>query len=302
MKDAKSMYLGGDIVEAVSCNFESSRQLGLVCPFCREAVYLRGQTEREVNGRKQIVSPAFCHYSRKLDDLDCERRSITLEGREQIDRIKAEKRGQRLKLYNDRLWEMISSSFIFRDSEYHGTLQECIESAESWAKRSFGSKGFKTIQEDMALSLKRNWKLDELESRIHRSSVPRIEEITILLFEGNREKATCAAIAFSPSEEEATVWVKCLDRSAKTMRSPQKHREIYKEVLGFLASNTSKLVLRQLIGMSIANTFTANAITESSTVSTSNCFNHLLSILYSVSWEAQINKFLASPCDMRVAV
>lgn len=109
MKDAKSMYRGGDIVEARHCDFDSSRLLGLVCPFCNEAVYLRAGTSRIGKNKMVLVNPAFCHYPGSAEDLDCERRSISGEGREEIERIKAEKRGQRLELYNKHLWDMIAS-------------------------------------------------------------------------------------------------------------------------------------------------------------------------------------------------
>jgi len=110
MKDAKSMYRGGDIVEACHCDFSSSRLLGLVCPFCNEAVYLRSGTTQKRNDKQVILNPCFSHYPGKSEELDCERRSISAEGRAIVERIKAEKRGQRLELYNKHLWDMLTTA------------------------------------------------------------------------------------------------------------------------------------------------------------------------------------------------
>ncbi len=113
MKDAKSIYRGGDIVDASDCDFESSRKLGLICPFCSEAVYLRSGGLRHFNGESTIFTPSFCHYPNSLKNVDtsvdCERRSTTPDGIREIEKIKSEKRNQRLELYNLHLWSMIVS-------------------------------------------------------------------------------------------------------------------------------------------------------------------------------------------------
>lgn len=110
MKDAKSIYLGGDIVAAEDCDYESYRSLGLTCPFCNEAVFLRTAFFRKGVEKDTEVNPHFVHFPSSLakNGADCERRSLSKEGRAEIERIKVEARNQRLKLYNDRLWDMFS--------------------------------------------------------------------------------------------------------------------------------------------------------------------------------------------------
>jgi hypothetical protein len=135
MKDAKSMYRGGDVVEAKHCDFDSSRLLGLVCPFCNEAVYLRAGTSRIGKNRTSLVNPSFCHYPGSAEDLDCERRSISAEGRETIEQIKAEKRGQRLGLYNKHLWDMIGTRSSYKSK--HPKNSKAVNLFTESQKQSF---------------------------------------------------------------------------------------------------------------------------------------------------------------------
>lgn len=109
MLEAKSMYFGGEIIAAAECDYQTSRELGLTCPFCNSAVFLRSESVREVKGRIQLVRPYFAHYpSGDANNLDCEKRSRTKQGKEKIEQIKIQARNQRLNLYNAHLWEIFS--------------------------------------------------------------------------------------------------------------------------------------------------------------------------------------------------
>lgn len=111
MLEAKSMYFGGEIINASDCNYKSTRELGIVCPFCSSAVFLRSHSTREVKGKIQLIRPYFAHYpTGNADNFDCEKRSHSKQGRERIEQIKIQARNQRLKLYNAHLWEMIAES------------------------------------------------------------------------------------------------------------------------------------------------------------------------------------------------
>lgn len=101
MLEAKSIYLGGNIVLANECNYESHKKLGLVCAFCSEPVFL-------VKSSSGQFSDHFKHY-RVIDivNKDCENRAISRHGREIIKQIKSENRKQRLVLFNRHLFEMI---------------------------------------------------------------------------------------------------------------------------------------------------------------------------------------------------
>ena len=109
MEDAKSMYHGGELVSALDCDFESYRELGLLCPFCNEPVYLCGETVRQSSRTHKLsyIRPHFKHFPGGDPlDFDCEKRAISAEGKRYLDAIRAERRGQRLELFNRYFLEM----------------------------------------------------------------------------------------------------------------------------------------------------------------------------------------------------
>jgi len=53
MDTAKAMYKGGKIIHANECDSSSYKNLGLLCRFCNQEVYLR-------NG--DIRKPYFAHF------------------------------------------------------------------------------------------------------------------------------------------------------------------------------------------------------------------------------------------------
>jgi hypothetical protein len=102
MKVAKSIYLGGNLVEAKTADYTSSKNLGLVCPFCQNAVFWR---QSYIRGELKI-SASFVHYKAKMGDT-CELRSMTKEGKQQLEQLEIESRNQRLALFQNHLWELI---------------------------------------------------------------------------------------------------------------------------------------------------------------------------------------------------
>ena len=115
MEDAKSMYHGGELVSALDCDFESYRELGLLCPFCNEPVYLCGETVRQSSRTHKLsyIRPHFKHFpGGDPMDFDCEKRAISAEGKRYLDAIRAERRGQRLELFNRYLWEMFTDGLV----------------------------------------------------------------------------------------------------------------------------------------------------------------------------------------------
>lgn len=119
MKEAISIYLGGQVIDAADCNYESAKNLGLKCPFCDSAVFLRSHSVRRIKGKDKIFGAYFSHYScGNGESLECEKRSISKQGKEQIERIKIERRNQRLQLYNRFLWDMIADDIGFKPKHF----------------------------------------------------------------------------------------------------------------------------------------------------------------------------------------
>ncbi len=122
MEKAKSIYLGGDIISAIDCDYESSRNLGLKCPFCDEAVYfregtIRNQTLRNGKKKEQIIHPLFAHYPNSDDLVICDNRALTKEGTEILNKLIIESKNQRLKLYNDHLWNIIINGLNLNEKD-----------------------------------------------------------------------------------------------------------------------------------------------------------------------------------------
>jgi hypothetical protein len=112
MKEAKSIYKGGEIVYASECDYESAKKLGIVCPFCNEPLFWRDEFARLAPKTKDIVivDSHFAHYA-NVDGSICEKRSLTPEGRQFIEEINSTNRGQRLLLFERYFLRMVSESW-----------------------------------------------------------------------------------------------------------------------------------------------------------------------------------------------
>lgn len=101
------------MVDANACDYESSRKLGLVCPFCSQAVFLRRGSEYDRSNKRIAISPAFSHYkSGEILPDDCELRSVRKDGEEYLKSLEIQSRNQRIDLYNKRLWDVIKAEVV----------------------------------------------------------------------------------------------------------------------------------------------------------------------------------------------
>lgn len=121
MRYSVAIYRAGIVVDVNHCDYDSDRELGLTCPFCREAVFLRaGNThQRRPAGSEEAktvdVPPVFCHYP-GVEGRECELRAARPDGQNYIERLTIECRNQRLALYNKHLWEMMQQSWGLKRS------------------------------------------------------------------------------------------------------------------------------------------------------------------------------------------
>jgi phage-related protein len=135
MKESKSLYLGGAIVFAADCDYQSSKKLGLICPYCSEAVFLRSGSVRETTLRNkqkatQTINPTFAHYNGSLTSMECENRATTKEGKERIRAIIIESHNQRLELFNKRLWDLIKNDRNIREKKLLRRIKTCLTHQE----------------------------------------------------------------------------------------------------------------------------------------------------------------------------
>jgi len=106
MRFAYSIYWGGAIIDAEQCDYTSSRELGLHCPFCNEAVFWRtAHTRTMPDGSTQHIDPSFVHYPGL--GVDCELRAKRPEGEAYIHALEVKARNQRLILFNKHFIDII---------------------------------------------------------------------------------------------------------------------------------------------------------------------------------------------------
>lgn len=106
MQYAAAMKYGGELVEAVKCDYDSFKQLVPLCPECKEPVYLRAGCDRKSSKGKEYKIPKhWSHFAGKTPEqvAACENR---VNGYTEKDkqRIAAQARGQRLKLLQRWFW------------------------------------------------------------------------------------------------------------------------------------------------------------------------------------------------------
>lgn len=104
MKIARSLYLLGEIISADKGDYTVCKRFHLVCPLCRSAVFWRAGYTKKINEKLISVAPAFCHYSDP--ENDCENKIKQPDSQKLIEAIKVVSKGQRLKIYNERLWQL----------------------------------------------------------------------------------------------------------------------------------------------------------------------------------------------------
>jgi hypothetical protein len=137
MQLALSIRYGGQFVDAGECDYNSFRDLGLLCPICRKTVYLVAATRRESHYRqgkdnkvsvvKEASVPAhFCHHpdTNKESVEACENRASKITVTQRL-AAESKARGQRQRAFMAHFWKIIQSSARIIDFE------DCCEAVKS---------------------------------------------------------------------------------------------------------------------------------------------------------------------------
>ena len=118
MRYAFSIYWGGTVVDALDCDYESSRELGLHCPFCNEALFYRAGYHRIMPDQScQQVAPSFAHYPNL--GKECELRATRPEGQTYLQQLEIQSHNQRLGLYNKHFVDIIRQSIEISNEHTH---------------------------------------------------------------------------------------------------------------------------------------------------------------------------------------
>jgi len=116
MRFAYSIYWGGTVVDAIHCDYQSSRELGLHCPFCNEALFFKAAHTRTMpDGSHQQVAASFAHYPGV--GLDCELRAKRPEGEKHIQQLEINSRNQRLILFNKHFIRILRHHIAIEDEQ-----------------------------------------------------------------------------------------------------------------------------------------------------------------------------------------
>jgi len=129
MKSASAMKYGGELVDAVDCDYDSFKELIPLCPNCKEPVFLRTGGQREsVKGKAYQIGPHWSHFKgiSKEQVAGCE---LRVNGYTEQDRAKiaAQARGQRLKLLQRWFWQVfkdnLTTTFRIPKSEIEANFE-----------------------------------------------------------------------------------------------------------------------------------------------------------------------------------
>lgn len=225
MKTCLSTYMLGREVEATEIeaaiaegSFTLERvaaDLGLRCPLCDEAVKFRPGAERNLaTGKSTAVSPFFYHHRSVPETIECDRRILTVEGREKMKVIQRQYVQQRLKLYNEVLWQMAAAD--------RNASKELL----SRTKREFGAKWC----EDTARAVRRTW--GKQLSRLHGI----LEENSMELLTSTESLAI--APDGSPSKNPL-IWEESQKQAAYFgLIDLKAHLVVCHEIIDFLAART----------------------------------------------------------------
>ena len=124
MKYASAMKYGGELVNAIECDYDSFKQLVPLCPECKEPVYLRAGGDRKSSkGKPYKIGAHWCHFKGVSDEqvASCESR-VNGYSEKDKQRIASKARGQRLKLLQRWMGRIIDRNF--HESCYGGIFED----------------------------------------------------------------------------------------------------------------------------------------------------------------------------------
>jgi hypothetical protein len=256
MITASSIRYGGLLVDASECSYESFKQLGLLCPICKRPVFLVQEACREAHTRKlktgistavkeSSVPAHFSHFQdvSKEEIEQCELKSSKIT---QVQRevIASKARGQRLKVLQRRLWQMLKTSFRLFYSEGTDELLQNYFLEASYMNEMRSKAYLEKLIESCAVSIAHPTNLQVVKSS----------------FSQGCTKWSAIAEAYpkqqSPIYEGFRNW-------PKSILDLRMHEAICLEVLDFLCTKMQRPILNKLIAYSIFNFMGSNAIFSS---------------------------------------
>lgn len=222
MKYASSIYQGGSLINADDADYDTYKQLGCICPFCKEALHLvRSHIRKGTH-----IPTAWRHYKWSPASEVCEKRAISSVGRNELKQFSPVAQKQRLALFERRLWEIYTM-----DKSYPKQFR-------SWVKNHLGEKVFAEV----VGSIRKGW-----EPEIIISTVPNWIGRWIKDKENGR-KALEDHPAFKSLQSEDRI--RAVNSILNADFSPLRLK-ICSEVIQFLKTPTSRRVFEQMVALAI---------------------------------------------------
>lgn len=107
MKLASSIRFGGQLVDAADCGYQDYKALQLLCPACKQPVFLQGDSLRNLKDKTISIPAHFKHFPFVDPALvaDCEARVAKYDQKE-ITKRAVIARNQRLKTFQKYFWKL----------------------------------------------------------------------------------------------------------------------------------------------------------------------------------------------------
>lgn len=274
MQEAQSMFLGGELVAATDekIDHESSRTLGLRCPFCAAAVFYVSGSDRSRGTKKFPVRASFHHHRLAPDEDEsstCEARALTSEGRDYLTQLREAAKNQRLRLYNGNLWDIIAFEKKC-PRNYKKLVKEHIlpkENPEHFFARSMNR--FRELWSPDAILAAAHQVVENMDRTSPKSDVVR--------FGSHKQNPDRKA---NPRIDAA------MDRHAKIARDPL-YWLIMKEVIEYLGGPTGAPVLENLVYLSLLDA-SAYAQSQGRKAHMKDVLNITVSLLAVTDWRAAV--------------
>lgn len=267
MLEARSMYRAGNLISAKDCDFDSYKELGLICPFCNQPVFLVKPAfkQRQKTGATYYCQPHFSHYpGSDISDDDCEKRSQSTEGQNWIENIRIERRNQRLELFNLYFWDIIQSS-----NGYPKSPEKIVE-------KQIGVDQLIKIQSDI-----REW------WNSHREDVYKMIDTAVnILVDKTKAESHMIEMAKEVGAERAAIAY--LDRIEFAMEADHKlHKAIAYEAADFLGTRKAGIAFRKMVAVAINN---SESIGQFKRVNYHSISIHLISQLSNTRWIEELER------------
>lgn len=112
MKYASAMYFGGELIDATDADYDSYKDLGLLCPNCKSPVFLQAVSKRHYVDKIIEIPAHFKHFQAKDPALakECEARVARYDAKE-LKRRASQARNQRLRILQRRFWDIFSEYY-----------------------------------------------------------------------------------------------------------------------------------------------------------------------------------------------